>query len=251
MVQYSYHLSFGSQADMAPAYTQWQNLIADPNLDRRFGTMFISFPLGAIITGTFYGTLAEFEATGIPQRLPQTSDKTLVINDWLGSIAHDAEHESLYLAEISTPFYSKSLGFTRQNLIPTNKIKDLFQWVDRQDKGTLLWFIIFDASGGAVGDVPTNSTAYANRDKVLYYQSYVIGLPLLSKTKNFVTNFHNQVLAAVPPGTKGTYAGYVDPALPDGQQQYWGSNLPLLQSIKKQWDPRDVFRNPQSVRPAA
>ncbi|KAK0712013.1 hypothetical protein B0H67DRAFT_602594 [Lasiosphaeris hirsuta] len=251
IVQYSYTFTFGSQADMAPAYAAWQDLIADPKLDRRFGSMFIMYPLGAIITGTFYGTNAEYEASGIPARLPPTANKSVAVNDWLGSIVHDAENEGLYLSDISTPFYSKSLAFTKNNLIPSKSFGKLFQWVDQQDKGTLLWFIIFDASGGAVADTPMNGTAYAHRDKILYYQSYTIGLPLSSKTKDFVTNFHNQILAAAPPNTKGTYAGYVDPALKDGQQQYWGPNLPRLQTIKSKWDPRDVFHNPQSVRPAA
>jgi len=46
------------------------------------------------------------------------------------------------------------------------------------------------------------------------------------------------------------YAGYVDPKLTDGQQEYWGTNLPRLEQIKAQLDPNDVFHNPQSVRPA-
>ena len=251
MVQYSYTVAIGRQEDMAPIYSSWQDLVADTNMDRRFGTMFIMFPLGAIITGTFYGTRAEWDASGIAAKLPKTGNSTLVVNDWLGSLAHDAENEALYLSNLATPFYSKSLAFTKDTLVPTSKFRDIFRWVDQQDKGTLLWFIIFDASGGAVGDVPMSGTSYAHRDKLLFYQSYVVGLPLLGKTKDFVTNFHNKILAAAPPGTKGTYAGYVDPALTDGQQQYWGPNLPRLQNLKAKWDPLDRFHNPQSVRPVA
>lgn len=249
VVQYSYTFAFGSQEDAAPAYVQWQNLIADPAHDRRFGTMFIMFPLGAIITGTFYGTKAEFDASGIAAKLPGTSEKTLVVNDWLGSLAHDAENEGLYLSNLATPFYSKSLGFTRETLIPTSKIPELFRWTDQQDKGTMLWFVIFDATGGAVSDPPMNSTAFAHRNKVLWYQSYVVGLPLSAKTKQFVTDFHGQVLAMAPKGASGTYAGYVDPALGDkGQMEYWGPNYKTLQGVKAKWDPKDLFHNPQSVR---
>lgn len=243
-------MAFGSQAEAAPLYSAWQNLIADPALDRRFGSMFIMMPLGAIITGTFYGTEAEYQATGIPNWLPEGFGRHLVLSDWLGSLAHDAEKEALYLSNIPTPFYSKSLAFKREDLPAEDKVKDLFQWVDKQDKGTLLWFIIFDAAGGAISDVPSNATAFAHRDKILYYQSYVVGLPLASKTKNFVTNFHNQVLAASSSTAYGTYPGYVDPALSDGQRQYWDSNLPVLQELKKRWDPLDLFHNPQSVRGA-
>ncbi|KAK5659792.1 hypothetical protein OQA88_1003 [Cercophora sp. LCS_1] len=247
IVQYSYSFSFGKQEDMAPIYATWQNLVADPKLDRRFGTMFIMYPLGAIITGSFYGTPQEYEASGIPQRLPKNGKQTLAINDWLGSIAHDAENEALYLSNIATPFYAKSLAFNNKTLIPTEKFPSLFKWVDQQEKGTILWFIIFDASGGAVSDVPMDGTSYSHRDKILFYQSYAIGLPLAKKSKDFLTNFHNEVLKAAP-GAAGTYAGYVDPGLGQaGPTEYWGPNLNKLRSNKQFYDPTDVFHNPQSV----
>lgn len=41
------------------------------------------------------------------------------------------------------------------------------------------------------------------------------------------------------------------PRLDNAQAQYWGSNLPRLEQIKKAIDPNDIFHNPQSVRPAA
>lgn len=208
------------------------------------------FPLGAIITGTFYGTEAEFKASGIPARFPSGGKLSIVSNDWLTSLAVDAEHEALYLSKLATPFYSKSLAFKADQMIPANKVKEIFDWTDKQDKGTLLWFIIFDATGGAMMDVPMNATSYSHRDKILFYQSYAVGLPLAGKTKDFLTNFHNQIQAAVP-SAYGTYAGYVDPALKDGQQQYWGANLAKLQTLKKRFDPTDLFHNPQSVRVGA
>ncbi|KAH8898406.1 FAD-binding domain-containing protein [Thozetella sp. PMI_491] len=251
IVQYSYTFGFGKQSDMASTYQTWQDLIADPNLDRRFGTEFIMEPLGCIITGTFYGTVAEYNATGIADRMPKGGKVSSIANDWLSSLVHDAENEALYLSNLATPFYSKSLAFKPQDLLPAAGINDIFQWMDTVDKGTLLWFIIFDASGGAVSDVPMDATAYAHRDKVLFYQSYAVGLPLTGTTKDFLTQFHQKVLDAVPQDNYGTYPGYVDPAVTDAQSEYWMSNLPRLEQIKLQWDPLDLFHNPQSVRPAA
>lgn len=43
------------------------------------------------------------------------------------------------------------------------------------------------------------------------------------------------------------YPGYVDPRLPNAQAAYWGYNLQLLERIKKDIDPKNVCRNPQSV----
>lgn len=247
VVQYSYTFIFGKSADVASTYSAWQDLISDPKLDRRFGTEFILNPTGAIITGTFYGTEAEYRASGIPDRLPGKQD-LVGNNDWLTAFAHDAENEALYLSGLATPFYSKSLAFRREELINTTGIADIFKWTDSQDKGTPLWFIIFDATGGAVADVPMNATAYSHRDKVMFYQSYVVGLPLSTKSKGFLENFHNQITKWT--GAFGTYAGYVDPELKDAPEQYWGSNYEELRRVKKVWDPKEVFWNPQSVRPA-
>lgn len=248
VVQYEYAISLGNQTDMAPFYSAWQDLATDPALDRRFGTLFVVMPLGATVTGTFYGTAAEFAATGIPDRLPQGAHQHVVADGWLASLAHGAEQEGLWLASVPNPFYAKSLGFRREDLLPPDKVQDLFRWMDEQRKGTALWFVIFDASGGAVADVATNETAFVHRDKILWYQAYAVGLPLTQQTKAFITGFYEQVHVAVPQAN-GTYPGYVDPALPDAQQQYWGANLVRLQQLKAAWDPNDLFHNPQGVWP--
>lgn len=249
VVQYEYNLKFGKQADAAALYSKWQALIADPKLDRRFGSMFIMFPLGAVITGTFYGTPEEFQATGIPKTLSGAGEPgRLLLNDYLGSIAHNAEKEALYLSNLAAPFTSKSLFFRREQLLGPEAIKKLFTWVDNAHKGTLLWFIIFSAEGGIIEDIPTNSTAFAHRDKVMHYESYGVGFPLLQTTKNFIADFHTQVLSLAPKAF-GTYPGYVDNTLAEPQRQYWDSNLPALGNIKNIWDPADLFHNPGSVRP--
>ncbi|EAQ91735.1 hypothetical protein CHGG_03670 [Chaetomium globosum CBS 148.51] len=248
IVQYEYNVKFGNPAEIAPFYSKWQDMIADPELDRRLGTIFIMLPFGAIITGDFYGTKEELKATGILDMFPQPSESTLVVKSWLGALANSAQKENLYLSDLPVPFYSKSIGFKREDLPTADKIQDLFQWVNDQDKGTVAWAIIFDATGGAVGDVPTNATSFVHRDKILYYQSYAVGLPLSQKSKDFITNFHNEVVGKCSPKAYGTYPGYVDPKLLSAQQQYWESNLPRLREVKKIWDPTDLFHNPQSVK---
>ncbi|PNH66486.1 hypothetical protein VD0001_g8137 [Verticillium dahliae] len=89
VVEYTFSLTFSRHRDLSPVFEAWQNLISDPDLDRRFGSEFVMHELGAIITGTFFGTEEEFEATGIPDRIP-TGKKSVVVNDWLGSVAQQA-----------------------------------------------------------------------------------------------------------------------------------------------------------------
>jgi len=84
---------------------------------------------------------------------------------------------------------------------------------------------------------------------LFYLQTYAVNLGKVStKTRNFVTGMSDILTKAFPGKTLGSYAGYVDPALANAQEAYFGTNLPRLRKIKSVIDPLDVFHNPQSVR---
>lgn len=255
VTQYSYTFSFGDAARLTAVFKQWQDVISNPNLDRRFGSQIIMSALGIIVQGTFHGTDAEFQATGIPQSLPQGGIQNIVFDNWLGALAHQAEAEALHLSNLHSPFYSKSLGFRQQDLLTEAGIRTMMDHLKNANAGTLAWAVIFDLEAGAINDVPMNATAYPHRDKTMFYQSYAVGIPQISQTtRDWVTNLHEGILKSVgrPQNEWTVYAGYVDPALgPEAQPLYWGSNYPALRDIKKRWDPKEVFKNPQSVRPAA
>ncbi|EEY23867.1 conserved hypothetical protein [Verticillium alfalfae VaMs.102] len=217
VVEYTFSLTFSRHRDLSPVFEAWQNLISDPDLDRRFGSEFVMHELGAIITGTFFGTEAEFEATGIPDRIP-TGKKSVVVNDWLGSVAQQAQDAALWLSDLSTAFTAKSLAFTKDQLLSSESIKDLMDYIDDANRGTLIWFLIFDVTGGRINDVPMNATAYRHRDKVMFCQGYGIGIPTLNgRTREFIEGINSLIRSSVATNLS-TYAG-------------------------------DLFSNPQSVRP--
>lgn len=252
VVEYTYSVSFGKQADMAPVYKKWQDLVGDSNLDRRFTSLFIAEPLGVLITGTFYGTLDEYKASGIPDKLPAAA-ANITVMDWLGSLAHLAEKTGLYLSNASTKFVSRSLALREEDLLSEASIDELFGYMGSADADTPLWFVIFDNEGGAIADVPDNSTAYPHRDKIILYQSYSVGLLGVSdKMVQFVDGVQERVQKGAP-DAHTTYAGYINANLnrEDAQRFYWGEKLPQLQTLKKRFDPTSLFRNPQSVDPAA
>ncbi|KAK6978121.1 hypothetical protein R3P38DRAFT_497939 [Favolaschia claudopus] len=254
VIRYSYTLEFGKKANMANTFATWQSIVADPNLDRKLATEVVLFELGMIISGTYFGTKAEYDALNFEKRLAQNATVSVnTLDNWLGAVGNWAETEALKLVGgVSGSFYSKSLTFRPDTLIPMKGIQDFFNYLDNTDKGTLIWFAIFDVEGGAVNDVPQNATAYAHRDALFYLQTYAVGLgSLSSKTIDFVTGMSKKITDSMPGVDFGAYAGYVDPQLTNGQQQYWGTNLPRLQQIKAAIDPKDVFHNPQSVRPVA
>ncbi|KAJ6439007.1 6-hydroxy-D-nicotine oxidase [Purpureocillium lavendulum] len=235
IVQFTYKLSFGRQSQMAPKFAACQALAGDPKLDRRFSTLFIAEPLGALIKGTFYGTEAEYHATGIAARLPSGGTLELELLNWVGSLAHIFEFMALALGGIPSAFYSKSLALREQDMLNRTTINELFQYIR-----------------GAVTDTPMDTTAFPHRDKLIIYQSYVVGVPSLSKTmREFAEGVHNRIRRGAP-NANSTYAGYVDRTLSRkaAQEFYWSSQLPRLREVKKIWDPDDVFHNPQSVDPA-
>ena len=235
---------------MAPVYAAWQDLVSDPELDRRFASEFVVHPLGVVITTTFFGTEEEWAGSGIPERIPEGGEVSLVVNDWLGALVKEAENEALYLGDIPNAFYSKALAFAEEDLLPRDAIESLFEYVDGAEKGTLLWFVIFDLSGGAINDVPLEATAYPHRDKLMFYQSYAIGLGSVpDATREFVEGFDAEIRKGAGPGANSTYAGYVDPGLgAQAEEVYWEGHAGLLRAVKGDWDPAEVFWNPQSVR---
>lgn len=224
-------------------------------MSRKFASQFILTELGVIISGSFFGPLAEYNSLNISSRLPNNDPSVIVLKDWLGVVGHWAEDVALEIGGgIQSNFYAKSLAYTPDDLIPDDAVDRLFNYVDKTNKGTLLWFIIWDLEGGATNDVAPDATAYGHRDALFYHQAYAVNLfgRVDDKIRNFLTGFNKVITDALPGHNLGAYAGYVDPALGDaGQKAYWGSNLEKLQRIKKQVDPKDIFHNPQSVRLAS
>lgn len=255
-VLYSYNIQGGSTADKAEAFKKWQKLISDPTLSRKFASQFIlADPVGAIVTGTFFGTQQEYDSLNISARLPNSDDSVIEVKDWLGVVGHWAEDLALKLiGGVPSNFYAKSLAYTKNDLIPDEGVDKLFEYIDNADKGGAIWFTIWDLEGGATNDVAPDATAYGHRNALFYHQAYAVN-PLgkiSEKTKAFLTGINNAVLTAVPDHSEGAYAGYVDPALggEKSASMYWSGNVARLEAIKAQVDPTDVFHNPQSIRPA-
>lgn len=229
-------------------------MVADPKLSRKLASLVAFTELGMIVTGTFFGSKAEFDALNIAKVFPDASTKDVtVMSDWLGVVGKWAENLIIESAAGNpNNFYAKSVTFGNDNLMTDAGIDNMLKFLDNTDKGTPLWFAIFDLAGGAINDVPADATAYKSRDALYYYQGYATStfLPLAQKSRDFLNGL-NKVLTDAAPGSaaRGAYPGYVDPALgSSGQQAYWGANYPKLQQIKAKYDPNDVFRNPQSVR---
>lgn len=70
-------------------------------------------------------------------------------------------------------------------------------------------------------------------------QSYAVNmLKMTEKSRKFVQGMNDVITSGMKGHKMGAYAGYVDPALPNAQLEYWNSNYPRLQQIKKAIDPQ-------------
>lgn len=256
-VQYTFNFDVGSTAAKATAFKQWQALISDPALSRKFASQFIlTAQFGALIEGTFFGTKAEFDSLSIAARLPSHDTSTIEMKNWLGVVGHYAENLVLQVGGgVQSHFTAKSLAYTKDDMLPDAAVDELFAYIDAADKGGALWFVIWDLEGGATNDIAPDATSYGHRDVLFYHQAYAINLlgPVNDQTRQFLTGV-NQLVSDALPGHEGAgaYAGYVDPSLgTDSASLYWGGNVERLRKIKATVDPGDVFSNPQSIRPAA
>lgn len=248
-VQYSYTFAQRPYSGLAPRFKAWQTLISDPNLSRKFASQVVITEIGMIISGTFFGSQAEWDSLNMTTVFPDhTTSSVVVFNDYLGLVGHWAEDVALNAGALQSAFYSKSLAFTASDLMSDATIDAFFTNLDTVSKGTLIWFAIFDLEGGAINDIPANATAYGHRDTLFYLQTYGVDLLKVSTTTRSFVQGMSDVVELGMNRTLGSYAGYVDPALADAQERYFGGNLPELQRLKGVIDPTDLFHNPQSIR---
>ncbi|KAF4543435.1 Oxygen oxidoreductase covalent FAD-binding site [Lasiodiplodia theobromae] len=254
MVLYEYNITLGDAATLATAFKAWNNLVSEPELSWKFTSVLTVFEGGMSISGTFFGGRPEFDRLNLEGVLPGVADlKVSVTNSFVGAVGEWANDLLLKIGGgIPAAFYSKSLSFSPTTTLTDEAIDAMFEYFDKADKGgALAWFVIFNLVGGQINAIPMDDAAYSLRDSLYQLQSYAISLlpPVSQKTKDFL-NGVNELIEGYVPGVRGAYPGYVDPDLPDGQEQYWGANLPRLERIKAEVDPTDLFHNPQSVRPA-
>jgi hypothetical protein len=254
-VAYSFSMDFDDYQTMAATFKRWRDFIAQPSLTRKFASEVNVLSLGMLVQGTYFGPQAEFDALDFGGIFPkETVGHVAVLDDWLGIVASWMDDAFLKLTGgLPVAFYSKSLAFTPETVMTDEAVDQMFEWLDVADKGTLAWAVIFDLAGGAINDIATDATAFSQRDTLYYLQSYAVdlGRHISNTTLNFVTGINDAITRAMPGVKFGAYAGYVDPLMPNGQQEYWQSNLPRLEQVKRAVDPDDVFHNPQSVRPAS
>jgi FAD/FMN-containing dehydrogenase len=109
---------------------------------------------------------------------------------------------------------------------------------------------LLNAYGGGIDAVATAASAFPHRKGtgfcIHYYSSWRSSRDTSKRLQE-----SESVFGPMRPHVSGSaYVNYCDADLANFERAYWGDNLPRLKQIKQKYDPGNLFRHGQSVRPA-
>ena len=102
---------------------------------------------------------------------------------------------------------------------------------------------------GAAGRVKSDATAWAYRDAK--WSSVIVGVDPDPAKKDLITNWARDYWTALHPHSAG--GAYVNFMMDEGEERVkatYGKNFAKLQKVKKKYDPQNIFRSNQNIRPA-
>ncbi|KAG2181420.1 hypothetical protein INT43_009003 [Umbelopsis isabellina] len=143
-------------------------------------------------------------------------------------------------------YAGKSLLFDKATF-SDESIEIIHKWLPKYKQG----YIIIDVWGGAVHNQPsTGPNAFVHRS-----QQY--GIEFVSEWDKdkcgdcltWLSGFFNEMLTQYKKEytVVKAYQNYIDRTLPNWSSAYYADAFPRLVSIKKDIDPNNIFRNPQSI----
>jgi FAD/FMN-containing dehydrogenase len=109
--------------------------------------------------------------------------------------------------------------------------------------------LVFDAYGGVINAIAPDATAFVHRRQLCAVQSSVSWSSgdSSSTVDGAQAWLAHSATALAPFVSSAAYQNYIDPLLVDWADAYYGANLPRLVSVKRRYDPDDVFHFAQSI----
>jgi hypothetical protein len=127
----------------------------------------------------------------------------------------------------------------------------MMAWMERWPGGSLRqdnMGILF-AVGGQVKAVAPEATAYVHRRSDFILEIEASWSPLdtpdvVARQRAWLAEYFAAMQPYVQPRS---YVNFPSRDLPNWQHAYYGRNLPRLSAVKRQYDPDNIFRFPQSI----
>ncbi|KAM6526077.1 hypothetical protein FSOLCH5_002208 [Fusarium solani] len=231
------------------------------NAPRELNMQIFMGPRGQAIQGLYHGSMEGLNAALRPLlgEINAQVSKAKTMN-WIESLEHFADGQPLVQRrpyDRHSTFYTTSLltqALTRHQV--ESLVKALFTNA-KDPSARKSWYLLLDLFGGpnsAISEKSPSSTAFPHRDKLLLHQFSDGGSNGSYPPEGFdlLRRFRESVTSSMADGEWGMYANYLDTQL-DGDtaaRLYYGGNLERLRGLKREFDPDDVFWNPQGIRPA-
>lgn len=198
--------------------------------------------MGIFLRGFFYGT---------PEQAEEAIRPFLEIK---GATASLKRVTFLEATQIDASFYPPSERFRFAGRFAygdfsENQIKDIIHLVKKRAGGATFASVALYALGGRVRDIAPRDTAFFYRGA-----NYIIGIETVwddpsAKLQSLLWLFTRfKYLQSV---TFGSYVNFPYLCTNNYMKAYYGENANRLMCVKRQYDPCNLFRFPQSIRPSS
>ncbi|HTR61156.1 MAG TPA: FAD-binding oxidoreductase [Candidatus Binataceae bacterium] len=157
-----------------------------------------------------------------------------------------------FLSETGSPnrYQEKSAFF--QGVPSAQAIDTAFSWARRWPGTSEQAGMVVFQTGDQVNAIAPDATAFVHRDSD-WLMTVVVDWT--SKDSDALVrqnlDWQKDFYAAMREFTTGAFVNFIDPTLKSWEQDYYGSNLSRLESIKAAVDPHQVFHFPESIRPGS
>lgn len=142
----------------------------------------------------------------------------------------------------STPYFIKGKSdLVKQNLTDQG-LQEIFT------KIPVGLNVIFDSYGGEIRSKTDKDTAFAHRDNTLSSVQYYLQWSEARETKTQLKIIRDYYNSLRPYMSGSAYFNYCDLDLGKKYASaYWGTNLPRLVQVKKDYDPENIFTHAQGI----
>ena len=167
-------------------------------------------------------------------------------NVWIKEVPYIKAVKFFDLPSGNQPALRKRSGSFIERTFPQRAIMEMKELLaNAPNKNATIWQ---QSLRGAVGQIPSNSTAY-------YYRNALIAQEYLTTWEEPEEEQQNirwieRVRTTLSPYTAGDYVNFPDLYIKDWPTAYYGRNLRRLQDVKTKYDPSNVFQFAQSIPPS-